>query len=178
MVTDHLAELKKWANEFSQTADDGDEARFHRAVELISKTFGVSDHEVAILGITSDGLFLRFLTPNTLRVVGQIPLSSGSALAVRTLRDMKPEIVNHFYVVPHASVFEGVPVSETERGDPIQKIMSSPVMSADKAVGVVQVCRKGKTTTDAGPDFTPVQLRTLKTMSDALAPCLLICAKD
>lgn len=178
MVTDHLAELKKWVSELPRGTGDEDEIPLDRAVELISKAFGVSDHEVAILGVTSDGRFLRFLAPAMLRVVGQIPLSSGSALAVRTLREMRPEIVNHFYVVPHASVFEGVPVSETERGDPIQKIMSSPVVSANKAIGVVQVSRKGKTTNDAGPDFTPIQLRTLKTMSDALAPCLLLCAKD
>jgi hypothetical protein len=55
--------------------------------------------------------------------------------------------------------------------------MSSPVMAGGKAIGVVQVSRKGKTTSDAGPDFTPVQLRTLKSISDVLAPCLLLCAK-
>jgi GAF domain-containing protein len=85
---------------------------------------------------------------------------------------MKPEIVNHFYAVPHASVFEGVPVSETERGEPIQKIMSSPIMIGGKAIGVVQVSRKGKSTADAGADFTPQQLQMLKTISDVLAPCL------
>jgi GAF domain-containing protein len=177
MAIDHLAELKKWASELSRQGSDAEEPRFNRALELISQIFGVTTHEVAILGLAEDARFLRFLAPEPLRAVGQIPLSSGSALAVRTLRDMRPEIVNHFYNVPHASVFEGVPVSESERGEPIQKIMSSPVMAGGKAIGVVQVSRKGKTTSDAGPDFTPVQLRTLKSISDVLAPCLLLCAK-
>ena len=178
MATDHLAELRKWVSDLSRRDNDGEAIQLNRPVELISKAFGVTAHEVAILGFTKDGRSLRFLAPDTLRVVGQIPLSSGSSLAVRTVREMRPEIVNHFYAVPHASVFEGVPVSETERGEPIQKIMSSPIMLASRSIGVLQVSRKGKTTSDAGPDFTPLQLQTLKTISDTLAPCLLLCAKE
>jgi hypothetical protein len=86
--------------------------------------------------------------------------------------------VNHFHVVPHASVFEGVPVAEDQRAEPIQKIMSSPIMLGSKALGVLQVSRKGKGPLEAGPDFTPLQLRHLKTISDALAPCLLLCARE
>ena len=36
--------------------------------------------------------------------------------------------------------------------------------------------RKGKSLADAGPDFTYPQLRELKTISDALAPCI-ICVR-
>ena len=178
MVTDQLMELKKWVSELPRRGSESDPIELHKAVELISKTFGVSAHEVAILALTSDGRSLKFLAPHTLRVVGQIPLSSGNALAVRTVREMKPEIINHFHVVPHASVFEGVPVSENERGDPIQKIMSAPVMHGTKAIGAVQVSRKGKTTADAGPDFTPLQLQSLRAISEALAPCLALCSKQ
>lgn len=176
MVTDHLAELKKWVSELSRKSNDGEELSLNPAVELICTAFGVRSHEVAVLGLTRDERSLRFLAPDVLRVVGQIPLSSSTALAARTIREMRPEILNHFYAVPHASVFEGVPVSEDERADPIQKIMSSPIVLGNKAVGVLQVSRKGKTPAEAGPDFTAVQLRTLKTISDALAPCLLLCA--
>ena len=114
----------------------------------------------------------------TLRAIGQIPLSSGSALAARTMREMRPEIINHFHAVPHASVFEGVPVEEHERAEPIQKIMSSPILLGSKALGVLQVSRKGKSPVDAGADFSLLQLRNLKIISDALAPCLLLCAKE
>jgi hypothetical protein len=178
MATDHLAELRRWVSKLSSEVNEGDSIQLNRPVELISKAFGVTAHEVAILAFTKDGRSLRFLAPDNLRVVGQIPLSSGSSLAVRTVREMKPEIVNHFYAVPHASVFEGVPISESERGEPIQKIMSSPIMLGSESIGVVQVSRKGKTTSDAGPDFTSLQLQTLKTISDTLAPCLLLCAKE
>ena len=143
-ATDHLTELKKWAAELSRKGNEEEEVRLNRAVELIAEIFEVKLHEVAILGLTHDGRSLRFLAPETLRAIGQIPLSSGSALAARTMREMRPEIVNHFHVVPHASVFEGVPVAEDERAEPIQKIMSSPIMLGSKALGVLQVSRKGK----------------------------------
>lgn len=176
IATEQLSDLRKWASESARKTGEG--VGLNRAVEIISGIFGVTAHEVAILGVTVDGRFLKFLAPKSLRAVGQIPLSSGSALAVRSVREMKPEVINHFYAVPHASVFEGVPVSETERGEPIQKIMSSPIMAGGKAIGVVQVSRKGKSTAEAGADFTPQQLQTLKTISDVLAPCLPLAMKE
>jgi GAF domain-containing protein len=175
---DHVAELKKWVAELARRGGEEEGVRLNRAVELIAAAFDVKLHEVAILGLTRDGRSLRFLAPDALREVGQIPLSSGSALAAKTMREMRPEIVNHFHVVPHATVFEGVPVAEAVRADPIQKIMSSPIMMGNKPLGIVQVSRKGRSPVDAGPDFTPAQLRSLKSIADALAPCLAICAKE
>jgi hypothetical protein len=178
-TTDQLTELKKWMADLSRKNGDGEKVvQLNRAVELIAMIFDVKIHEVAILGLTPDGRSLRFLAPDTLRAIGQIPLSSGSALAARTVREMRPEIINHFHVVPHASVFEGVPVAKAQRADPIQKIMSSPILLGSKSLGVLQVSRKGKGPLEAGPDFTPLQLRNLKAISDILAPCLLLCAKE
>ena len=176
MVNDQIAELKKWALDLALRDGDGEEVEWKLAAEIISRSFGVKPHEVAILALTRDERFLRFLAPDNLRAVGQIPLSSAHALASRTVRDMRPELINHFQTVRHATVFEGVPIAQDERGDPIQKIMSSPVVAGDKAIGVVQVSRKGKTPADAGPDFTHPQLRTLKLISDTLAPCLSLSA--
>ncbi|MBZ5694908.1 MAG: GAF domain-containing protein [Acidobacteriia bacterium] len=178
MASEHLGELKKWAADATRTGGNGESVQLNRAVELISKNFAVQPHEVAILGLTPDERSLRFLAPDNLRTVGQIPLSSANALAARTFRERRPELINHFSVVPHASVFEAVPITEELRGDPIQKIMSSPIMAANKVIGVVQVSRKGKVQADAGPDFTHPQLRELKTISDALAPCILLCNKE
>jgi hypothetical protein len=178
MPSDHIGELKKWVAEHAHDGDAGASVPLGRAVELIGKNFGVQTHEVAILGLTHDERSLRFLTPNGLRIVGQIPLSSTNALAARTAREKRSEVINHFSVVPHASVFEGVPISETQRGDPIQKIMSAPIVVENRAIGVLQVSRKGKAAADAGADFTYPQLRELKTIADALAPCVLICNKE
>jgi len=175
MPSEHIGDLRKWASDLVRDGSSGGSIGLNRAVDLISKNFGVQAHEVAILGLTSDEKSLQFLAPDTLRIVGQIPLSSTKALAARTVREKRSELVNHFSVVPHASVFEAVPITENERGDAIQKIMSAPITLENRIIGVVQVSRKGKAVADAGPDFTYPQLRELKTIADALAPCILLC---
>jgi hypothetical protein len=178
MSGEHIGELKKWLGEAARKGDAGNLFSLGRLVELISKNFAVQTHEVAVLEITSDERYLRFLSPETLRAVGQIPLSSTSSLAARTVREKRPEIINHFAVVRHASVFEGVPIAEDERSEPIQKIMSSPILLSSRVIGVVQVSRKGKAAADAGADFTLPQLRELKAISDALGPCLHLSSKN
>ena len=175
MPSEHIGDLKKWVNELARRKNEGDAVRLNRAVELISKDFHVRSHEVAILGLTADQRSLRFLAPDNLRGVGHIPLSSANSLAARTAREKRPELFNNFTVVPHASVFEAVPIAEDMRSDPIQKIMSSPIILGVQVVGVIQVSRKGKSLADADPDFTYPQLRELKTISDALAPCIILC---
>ena len=174
MQGEHIGELKKWAAELTRSGDTGEHVLWNPAVEIISKHFSVQAHEVAILGLTPDDRFLRFLTPDNLRPVGRIPLSSTSSLAVRTARDQRAEVINYFSIVPHASVFEAVPLNESQRSAAIQKIMSAPVVVGKKAVGVAQVSRKGNSVADAGPDFTPVQLRDLKAITEILAPCIVL----
>jgi hypothetical protein len=177
MPSEHIGDLKKWVGELARRNNEGEVVRLNRAVELISKDFGVQSHEVAILALTPDERSLRFLAPDTHRAVGQIPLSSANSLAARTVREKRPEIINHFAVVPHASVFEGVPIADDMRGDPIQKIMSAPIILGNQVIGVVQVSRKGKSLAEAGPDFTHPQLRELRTISEALAPCIILVNK-
>jgi GAF domain-containing protein len=178
MASEHIGDLKKLLSELARRNNDGETILLNRAVELIGKNFAVQAHEVAVLGLTPDERSLRFLAPENLRVVGQIPLSSTNSLAARTVREKRPELINHFTVVPHASVFEAVPIAAEQRGNPIQKIMSSPIISGNQAIGVIQISRKAKALADAGPDFTHPQLRELKTISDALAPCILLCNKE
>lgn len=178
MPSDHIGELKKWVAELTRRRNEGETVRLNRAVELIAKNFGVHNHEVAVLALTSDEKSLRFLAPDNLRTVGQVPLSSGTSLAARTAREKRPELINHFSVVPHASVFEAVPISEEQRGEPIHKIMSAPIIMGTKVVGVLQVSRKSILISEAGPDFTHAELRELKIVADALAPCVLVFNKE
>jgi GAF domain-containing protein len=178
MSTENIGELKKWVSELARLGGEGEAVRLNRAVELIAKNFGVRTHEVAILGFTPDERALQFLAPDNLRAVGKIPLTSISSLAVRTARDRRPEVVNHFSMVPHASVFEGVPVSQDQPGEPIQKIMSAPITLGTRVVGVLQVSRKAPEPTAAGPDFTQAQLRELQVVCDALAPCVILVREE
>src|ERR1700736_1221152 len=94
--------------------------------ERIARDMGVREDEVAILEVSRKWNRLNFVTPERLKNVGHIPLSSNSALAARTARQSRPEIINDFAKVRHASVFEGVRVAE-EKTPAIKKIISAPI---------------------------------------------------
>jgi len=178
MANEHIGELKRWVSELARVSGEGEFVRLNRAVELIAKNFRVRPDEVAILGFTPDERALCFLAPDNLRKMRNIPLNSLESLAARTVRERKPEAINHFAVVPHMSGFERVPVAEERRAEPIQKIMSAPIKLGSRVVGVLQVSRKGNEMADAGPDFTEAQLRELSVVCEALAPCVIMCRES
>jgi len=138
----------------------------------IGRAFSVRPDEVAILATTPDEKFLRFLVPEQLRNIGTIPVNSKSAMVSRTARERRPEIINNFTIAQHSTVFEAVPLDSKQRGDPIQKIMSVPVVAANKVTGVLQVSRKGKSVTTAGADFSPAELTTLGHFANHVGRCL------
>jgi transcriptional regulator with GAF, ATPase, and Fis domain len=172
MQGEYIGEIKRWVSEAVRNDAAGQPLAVERVIELIRKQFAVHSHEVAILVTMPDERFLRFVVPENLQSVGRIPLTSTGAVAARTVREKRAELINHFAVVPHSSVFEAVPIAEDARGVAIQKLMSVPIMLDKKVVGVIQVSRKGATAAEAGPDFVPQQLRELKTVADTLAPCI------
>lgn len=178
MANEYIADLKKWVGELIRKREAGGEIGLNRAVDLISKHYSVHHHEVAIFVLSDDARFLKFVVPEKLQAVGQIPLTSTNSLAARTARDKKPEVINHFSVVPHASVFEAVPLVEEQRGEPIQKIMSAPMIFEKKLIGVIQISRKGPTAAESGADFTHPELRELKIIADTVAPCIPLCIKE
>jgi GAF domain-containing protein len=138
----------------------------------IGKAFSVRPDEVAILATTPDEKFLRFLVPEKLQNVGTIPVNSTSAMVSRTAREKRPEIINNFTTARHSTVFEAVPLDSKQRGDPIQKIMSVPVVHENRVTGVLQVSRKGKSVTTAGADFSSGELNTLGQFAAQLGRCL------
>jgi hypothetical protein len=113
--------------------------------------------------------------------VGSLPMTTANSLAVRTVRDKRPEMINNFPAQKHPTVFEAValemgdvpPEEEGARVDrgPIQKIMSVPLILDGKAVGAIQISRKGKSTGSAGPDFTIRDLTTLVSAAAIVAKC-------
>ena len=145
-----------------------------KLAEQVSKAFSVKADEVAILALVGNDKFLKFLVPEKLQQVGNIPLTSTTALSVRTARDKRPEVINNFSTARHPTVFEAVPLGP-QRGDPIQKIMSVPITAENKVIGVMQVSRKGKTMGAAGLDFTPRDLSDLVAVAQAIGRCLKLC---
>src|SRR5882672_7457292 len=148
-----VAELERLAIAIGTQKPGEEEISLPSVAERISKALGVKLDEVAILAVSLKWRHLHFLVPQALKNVGFIPLSSPSALAARTARENRVEVDNRFHETRHASVFEGVK-TETLRAEAIQKIISAPIVHADKVVGVIQISRKGTSAALSGADFT------------------------
>ena len=158
MGTSLIHELQRLADALDKKNAAATEIPLGAMADKIAKSLGVKNDEVAILGVSTRWRHLHFLVPQALKNVGFIPLTSNSALAARTVRDSRPEINNNFSAARHATVFERVKTPTTS-GESIQKIISAPILYDGKAVGVMQVSRKGASPTEAGPDFTAEDLR-------------------
>lgn len=148
-----VSELERLANAVVTDDSGTPQISLPSIAERIAKSLSVRADEVAILGLSTKWRHLHFLVPEALKNVGFIPLSSNSALAARTARDSRPEINNNFSGARHATVFEGVKVGG-ESGEAIQKIISAPILSDGKVIGIIQISRKGESASFAGPDFT------------------------
>jgi GAF domain-containing protein len=159
-----VTELERLADALESEAGDPTQISFASVAERIARNLSVRTDEVAILGVSNRWRHLHFVVPEALKNVGFIPLSSKSALAARTTRESRPEIINDFTSVKHASVFEGVKLV-AEGAEVIQKIISAPILSGNRVVGVIQISRKGAGGKVAGPDFT----------SDDLGKVLALC---
>ena len=142
----------------------------------LAKGFGVHDDEVAIYKL--EQAQLRFVYPAKLSNVGMIPLNHSSSVAARTANSKRPEAINNFPQMRHASVFESVPVDSKTRGQKpeksamvIQKMMSVPVIGPAGVLGVIQISKKGVSQQAAGADFQPGDLQRLVAVANVLAKC-------
>jgi len=171
-MSDPIADFGKIVDALVQSGQPIEGPLVVKLAADIGKAFSVRVDEVAILAATPDDKFLSFLVPEQLRNVGTIPINSTSAMVSRTAREKRAEIINNFTTARHSTVFEAVPLDSKQRGDPIQKIMSVPVVAGTRVVGVLQVSRKGKSVTTSGGDFGPADLNTLNQFAAHLGRCL------
>jgi len=171
MAAQVAAELEEILDRIEKESLPLDSKSLGQVGERVAKRFGVKEDEVAIMEVAPSGRFLRFVIPEKLRAVGTIPLSSTTALAARTVRERRADVVNNFPIARHATVFEGVPLGRGP-GESIQKIMSAVILRGNVVVGVVQICRKGASLTEAGPDFTSRDLSELQSLNQALSRLL------
>jgi GAF domain len=166
-----VSEIEQIVDAIGENDAEAANAALRQVAERIAQSMVVRTDEVAILAVSDHRRVLHFLFPEQLRNVGFIPLSSSHALAARTARNGRAEIINRFLDAPHASVFESVPLGR-EREAVIQKIMSAPIKADSRVIGVVEISRKAKTSEDSGPDFTKRDLRDLLPLTRALAKLL------
>jgi GAF domain-containing protein len=144
----------------------------NRLAAQIGSGFSARKDEVAILRLSPDGRMLHFLFPLKLAKIGAIPVTTTHSLATKNIRDRKGEIVNNFSVYKHPTVFEAVDLTEQAKAEPIQKIVSAPMIVDGKVVGVIQVSHKGTAGSALGPDFTPRDLAELMAVGSILGKFL------
>jgi hypothetical protein len=172
-----VAELERLADGLASEAEGGGSIAWPSVAERIAKNLGVKTDEVGILGLSVKWRHLYFIVPEALKNVGFIPLTSNSALAARTARESRPEINNNFTTARHATVFEGVKVGN-DSAEAIQKIISAPILSGEKVVGVIQISRKGANSKSVGPDFTPADLGKVLALCKPLGKLLQRSARE
>lgn len=168
MATHAAKSAKSAIEELEQMISDSPTSE--RACNKLAQVLNVRRGEIALMRLEKGSL--RFIYPVELRCAGVLPLS-GSAVAARTAVTRTPLLSNTFMRVRHASLFEAVKLTNEDEGTkeqmPIQKIMSVPITSDDKAIGVVQVSRKGLDASLCGPDFTSDDLKMLERGAEILA---------
>lgn len=138
-----------------------------RIVKVASRTFRCKLDEVAILMVTADGKHLRFAAPRKFFELGTIPVTKRDSIAVNVLVKKAGELTNTVPLVKHVAFFETVRLKD--KPQPIQKMITVPILHRGAAVGVAQVSRKGETPAAAGADFTPADLRKVEEFFDAVA---------
>jgi hypothetical protein len=104
-------ELERLADALHGEAATTPELSFASVAERIAQSLSVRTEEVTILGVSHRWWHLHFVAPEALKNVGFIPPSSKTALAARTTRENRREIINDFTSVKHANVFEAVKVA-------------------------------------------------------------------
>ena len=141
-------------------------------VDFLSKYFNVNPEEVGILFITSNGKFLRFVAPKKLFKNGAtFPISKRESISTKVITTLKPDIQNNFSNIKHLSIYEKVKISE-EKPKAIQKMLTYPLIIKNKAVGVIQISRKGDTLEQSGYDFTQADIEKLTDLSALFLPYL------
>jgi hypothetical protein len=141
-----------------------------RVVKAISQEFACKQEEVAVLLLSADGKHLRFIAPRLFASLGTIPTTKRDSIAVGVLSRRSGEVINNVPMVKRVSFFETIKVKDKPL--PIQKMVTTPLVARGHAVGVAEISRKGETVRDAGPDFTPADLRRAQEIFDGIAPFL------
>jgi len=139
------------------------EERLPLAIKMLCKVYKVQSGDIAIFHLDQEQEQLTFLWPEKLRNSGTIPLNAKSSMVARTLREKRGYLDNRFAKSSHGVIFEAF-----SGGNPIQKIISVPMLAGDTPKGVIQVSRKAADHKDAGADFSQAELKALQKMAEII----------
>jgi hypothetical protein len=165
-------DIKKIAKEAGKGKDGLSQAA--RAIaEAVGQSIAVKSDEVAILLLTTSGNTMKFIWPAPLyESNAALPADYQNAFASSVLKTMKGKVDNKVSESKHLRFFENVKGLETS-GVPIQKMIAVPLVHEQKAIGVLEVSRKGKTPDAVGPNFTPEDGQKLVALAKEFIPALI-----
>ena len=142
-------------------------------VDYLAKYFKVNTDEVAIILVTSNRNFLRFIAPKKLYKGGAtFPISKRESISTKVITTLKADIQNNLSNIKHLSIYEQVKTSDSGPKI-IQKMLTLPLIMEGKAVGVIQISRKGDTPEQSGLDFTQTDIQKLLELSSSFLPSLI-----
>lgn len=140
--------------------------------QAVGEELNVKDDEVAVLILTSSGQTLKFVWPPLLaKSLAAFPAGHKGAFATSVLTTLKGKVDNKLSASKHLRFYESVKGAEMT-GLPIQRMIAVPLVHDDRAIGVIEVSRKGKTPDEAGPAFTQEDARKLLAVCKAFTPAL------
>jgi hypothetical protein len=137
--------------------------RLPLAITMLCKAYKVQAGDIAVFLLDPKEQMLKFVWPEKLKNSGAIPLNAKSSLVARTWREKRGYLDNRFAKSAHGVIFEAF-----SGGNPIQKIISVPLMAGAESKGVIQVSRKAADHKDAGADFSPAELNALQKMAEII----------
>ena len=166
-----LAQKDKIKNRQELLLDMGE-----RVVKAVSQEFGCKQDEVGILLLSLDGRQLRFIAPRRFAELGTIPTNKRDSIAVSVLARRSGDVINNVPLVKHVTFFESIKLRD--KPAPIQKMVTVPILFKGTAVGVAQISRKGDTPGEAGPDFTPADVRRAQEIFEGVGQYLAAAKPD
>jgi hypothetical protein len=138
----------------------------------ICEALQVKPEEVAILLLTSTEQSLKFVWPPALSHGNAVfPANHKNAVASGVLATMRGKVDNRLAESKHLKFYENIRGMECS-GLPIQKMVALPMVAGERAVGVLEVSRKGKTPEESGPNFTSQDAQLLVGLCKACVPLL------
>lgn len=139
-------------------------------VDYLKERFKVAYDEVAMMRLVENE-HLYFVTPRELVKSGSIPVNASQSVAAKTATSMKATCYNDFQAQKHITFFEGIKIAAQSKGL-IQRMLSAPIALQGKAVGVIQISRKGVDLTQCGGPFGQSDLEDLVQFCATVAPHL------
>jgi GAF domain-containing protein len=129
----------------------------------ISETFKLPQRCVFVLDLHRNGSLLEYAYP---------PQPKGNMLPVDNKNIAgRAAIARRSYISNNVREEKRLVILDwlmSIGGAPIQKMITYPVIFADKVIAVLQVTRRGMTLSDAGPNFQTEDLDRIKSLLDDL----------